>query len=383
MSTRQLDRRVSTRHREQSHSLPEIDATTGLLVRPRTREHPPNTANVTPQAYALSRSSTQTSNALNTSGRRVPNTATMQSTEALLTQNGAAAIRRSANQNQANVQTPVGRPPNVIAATGGTPHEHEDLESLTTATNHIIMLSGDSSQHWHDTCVREHLFPNQKFLILKTDLDFSNQSGSVCRRMAAKCHIPDHDVEVWWNTAKKTVHKTLKLHRNNVIKTIKTTFVGKFNSVLYALVCWLFVSLKCVYYLCCCVAGQLGATVDPQDAVPLTCPELLGMRSASTAKRYAKFLYLYAKAVTGIKKWKANCKTSPLSEYFTLTDEAFLLLCHESYTAKWLSVFNHGSLPDAALEPMDASDEIVPVSKGVSMVMTCVFGFCTNQCDQN
>ena len=381
MSTRQLDRRVSLRHREQPHGLPEIDATTGLLVRPR--EHPPNTANVTPQAYALSRSSTQTTNALNTSGRHARNSGTMQSTEALLTQNGPAAIRRSASQNQANVHTPFGRPPTLIAAPGGTPHEHEDLESLTTATNHIIMLSEDSSQHWHDRCVREHLFPNQKFLILKTDLDFSNRPGSVCRRMAAKCHIPDHEVEVWWNTAKKTVHTTLKLHRNNVIKSIKTTFVGKFNIVLSSLVGWLFISLKCIDHLCCCVAGQLGATPDPQDAAPLTCTELLGMRSASTAKRYAKFLYLYAKSVTGLKKWNANCKTSPLSEYFTLTDEAFLLLCHESYTAKWLSVFNNGSLPDAAEAPMDASDEIVLVSNCVSMVMTCVYGLGTNQCDHN
>ena len=107
------------------------------------------------------------------------------------------------------------------------------------------------------------------------------------------------------------------------------------------------------------------------------------MRSASTAKRYAKFLYLYAKSVTGLKKWNANCKTSPLSEYFTLTDEAFLLLCHESYTAKWLSVFNNGSLPDAADAPVDASDEIVLVSNCVSMVMTCVYGLGTNQCDHN
>jgi hypothetical protein len=354
MSTRQLDRRISLRHREQPRGLPNIDATTGLLVRPR--EPPPNTANVTPPAYALSRSSTQTSNASNTSGRRAPNTETMQSTEALLTQNGAGAIRPTANQNQANVQAPFRRPPNVIAAPSGVLHEHEDLESLTTAT----------------TCVREHLFPNQKFLILKTDLDFSNRPGSVCRRMAAKCHVPDHEVEVWWNTAKKTVHTTLKLHRNNVIKSIKTTFVGKFNSVLSSLVGWLFISLKCLDHLCSCVAGQLGATPDPQDAAPLTCTELLGMRGASTAKRYAKFLYLYAKSVTGLKKWNANCKTSPLSEYFTLTDEAFLLLCHESYTAKWLSVFHHGSLPDATLAPIDANDEIVLVSNIVSMVTTCV-----------
>ena len=379
MSTRQLNRRVSRRHREQPNGLPVIDATTGLLVRPREN---PNTANVTPPAYALGRSSTQTSNAFNTSGRLAPNTGTMQSTEALLTQNGTTAIRRSANQNQANVQAPFGRPPNVIAAPGGILHEHEDLESLTTATNHIIMLSEDSSQHWHDTCVREHLFPNQKFLVLKTDLDFSNRAGSVCRRMAAKCHVPDHEVEVWWNTAKKTVHRTLKLHRNNVIKSIKTTFVGKFNSVLAASVRWLFISLWCLDHLCC-TAGQLGTTPDPQDAAPLTCTELLGMRGASTAKRYAKFLYLYAKCVTGLKKWTANCKTSPLSEYFTLTNEAFLLLCHESYSAKWLSVFRHGSLPDAALAPIDASDEIVLVSNIVSMLMTCVYRFGTNQSDQN
>lgn len=100
------------------------------------------------------------------------------------------------------------------------------------------------------------------------------------------------------------------------------------------------------------------------------------MRGASTAKRYAKFLFLYAKAVTGLKKWNVNCKTRPLSEYFTLTDEAFLLLCHESYTAKWLSAFQQGGLTNAAMavaEPHDATAEIVLVSNVECIVLDMCF----------
>jgi len=247
MSTSQLARRrVSRRHHEQPPGLPDINPNTGLVIA-RTRSRHPSTANVTPPANTLGRSETSYTSVPNNAGHP-PHRHTVDSTNALLTQNQGVAFRRATGGNlhqQAPLTAPTNgneRPPNEIAARGGgTLHENEELESLTTATNHVIMLSENSSQHWHDTCVREHLFPNQKFLMLKTDLDFSNRPGSVCRRMAAKCHVPDHEVELWWDTAKKTVYTTLKLHRNNVIKSIKTTFMGKLNSVfvLLLLVCYL------------------------------------------------------------------------------------------------------------------------------------------------
>jgi hypothetical protein len=73
-----------------------------------------------------------------------------------------------------------------------------------------------------EKCVKEDVFPKQKFANLNGDLDFSNNRNSICRFMAEKMKVQEADVEGWWESSKKAVHKKLKNHRNNVIKTIKT-----------------------------------------------------------------------------------------------------------------------------------------------------------------
>jgi hypothetical protein len=78
-----------------------------------------------------------------------------------------------------------------------------------------------------EKCVKEDVFPKQKFANLNGDLDFSNNRNSICRFMAEKMKVQEADVEGWWESSKKAVHKKLKNHRNNVIKTIKTNFNGK------------------------------------------------------------------------------------------------------------------------------------------------------------
>ena len=61
-----------------------------------------------------------------------------------------------------------------------------------------------------------------------------------------------------------------------------------------------------------------------------------GMRS--NAQTYVEFIYCFARAVVGIKTWKQNTTKTALSEFFTITDEAFLLLCIESYRDKWVEL---------------------------------------------
>ncbi|KAI2505584.1 hypothetical protein MHU86_8826 [Fragilaria crotonensis] len=78
-----------------------------------------------------------------------------------------------------------------------------------------------------EKCVKEDVFPKQKFANLNGDLDFSNNRNSICRFMAEKMKVQEADVEGWWESSKKAVHKKLKNHRNNVIKTIKTKFNGE------------------------------------------------------------------------------------------------------------------------------------------------------------
>ena len=50
---------------------------------------------------------------------------------------------------------------------------------------------------------------------------------------------------------------------------------------------------------------------------------------------YAVLLDCLVRAVVGRKVYMKNRMTKPLSEWFTYTDEAFLLLCLESYVPKW------------------------------------------------
>ena len=78
-----------------------------------------------------------------------------------------------------------------------------------------------------EKCVKEHVFPKQKFAKLIGDLDFSNNPNSICRFMAEKMKVKDEDVESWWENSKKAVDTKLRNHRNNVIKMIKTKLHGK------------------------------------------------------------------------------------------------------------------------------------------------------------
>jgi hypothetical protein len=39
--------------------------------------------------------------------------------------------------------------------------------------------------------------------------------------MAAALGIAKEEVERWWETSRLSVHKAMKTHRNNVIKTIR------------------------------------------------------------------------------------------------------------------------------------------------------------------
>ena len=50
---------------------------------------------------------------------------------------------------------------------------------------------------------------------------------------------------------------------------------------------------------------------------------------------YIKLVDCLAKSVTGRKRYMENRMTKPLLEWFTLTDEAFLLLCLENNVGKW------------------------------------------------
>jgi hypothetical protein len=59
------------------------------------------------------------------------------------------------------------------------------------------------------------------------------------------------------------------------------------------------------------------------------------MRSDASMDAYIDFLVTTIKAVVGYSKYKENWITRPFSEWCTYTDEAFLMLCIETYGRKW------------------------------------------------
>jgi hypothetical protein len=59
------------------------------------------------------------------------------------------------------------------------------------------------------------------------------------------------------------------------------------------------------------------------------------MRRSASRAAYIELLDCLVRAVVGRKRYVENRMTKPLSEWFTYTDEAFLLLCLESYVPKW------------------------------------------------
>jgi hypothetical protein len=61
----------------------------------------------------------------------------------------------------------------------------------------------------------------------------------------------------------------------------------------------------------------------------------MGIRRTQSRPAYVELVDCLARAVVGRKVYIENRMTKPLSEWFTLTDEAFLLLCLESYVPKW------------------------------------------------
>jgi len=197
-------------------------------------------------------------------------------------------------------------------------------------TDHATKLSKVSSSFMHDKCVKEHVFPMQKFATLNGDLDFSNNPSSICRFMASKLQIEDHNLERWWETAKLSVHECLKRHRNNVIKSIKKVFIGMFVSGVMSNLILRNLS-----------NNHSSSPTRTEKLLPksnghFNTSDFSGMlRSEATREAYTELLDSLLKSVVGYKRYMANRVTQPLSEWFTKTDEAFLLLCMEAYSGKW------------------------------------------------
>ena len=94
-------------------------------------------------------------------------------------------------------------------------------------------------------------------------------------------------------------------------------------------------------------------------AVAFELNQIAGMRSPATKDKYIDFIDCLVKAVVGYIKYMENHTRQPLSQWFTLTDEAFLMVCIESYMTKWRHDWMVERMgPPATLPPRDSSPQL-------------------------
>ena len=97
-------------------------------------------------------------------------------------------------------------------------------------TQHTTKLARASTAIMHDKYMMECYFHGKRFASLHGDLDFSNNLQSICQTRQQHSTQPQRKLRGWWETSKLSVHKAMKTHRNNVIKTIRNIVQGKAGS---------------------------------------------------------------------------------------------------------------------------------------------------------
>ena len=74
--------------------------------------------------------------------------------------------------------------------------------------------------------VKDNVFPIAKFL-RSEDLPWSTEPKSWCYKMASWCNIEPTNLEMWWQTVKKSILQELQHQRANKTNIIKREFFGK------------------------------------------------------------------------------------------------------------------------------------------------------------
>jgi len=89
---------------------------------------------------------------------------------------------------------------------------------------------------------------------------------------------------------------------------------------------------------------------------------IAGMRGTKTRKNYIELLDNLIQAVVTYKKFRMNRTTNPLSEWVTVTDEAFLLLCLANYSNVWIhECFEEPQMTQTPAESAAHENESAPL----------------------
>ena len=99
---------------------------------------------------------------------------------------------------------------------------------------------------------------------------------------------------------------------------------------------------------------EFGGRAMPMDVI-------LQKRS-NKGNDYLYFLLKFVPALVGYRTWVDSRLKTGLEEYFTNSDEAFLLLCYECYGEKWSHDYN--AKTRRTTDGDDTQEEHSPVSEG-------------------
>ena len=79
----------------------------------------------------------------------------------------------------------------------------------------------------HAICVNE-LFPLVKFMNGAGDIDYSEESKSICQYIIQKCNLSSIvDKREWWENNRKYVKNQITSQRSNKTATLRWAFWGK------------------------------------------------------------------------------------------------------------------------------------------------------------
>ena len=84
--------------------------------------------------------------------------------------------------------------------------------------------------------------------------------------------------------------------------------------------------------------------ITENDGKQFSLTTLQNLRSKESRSQYIHFLDRFVAAGIGCKKWKDNRLLKSLSQFFSISDEAFVLLTYECYSAKWTHEYKQKNL---------------------------------------
>ena len=139
------------------------------------------------------------------------------------------------------------------------------------------------------------------------------------------------------------MHVHVNRLRNNSIKCLKLRFQGKTNQICDCIKCY------CHKHLTQSNLTQLSYMVArpidreamkdtlgerPRSAISLN-KIIKELRGPDTIRDYVRLMDLLIQGDVSAKVFKDNRETTPMREWVTVSDEAFLLLCVENYATVW------------------------------------------------